>query len=263
MAKTHQYTADFFAIHQYEDYRVFQELAKRERDPMFKRILEHLITQEWEDFQFWKELAAKKHFSVSPPRLWAFILMRRILGLTFTAKFLEKSEHEVITRYEYFLRGLADPVLKRRVAAVIQREQKHERLFISQIKEEKVEFLSSIILGLNDGLIELTGALVGFSFALPHHTLVALSGVITGVAASFSMASSAYLQARYERKRNPRKAALYTGAAYLIVVVLLVSPFFFVQDARYGLVPMGGIAFLIIVATAGYTAVLMEKRSPR
>jgi len=48
-------------------------------------------------------------------------------------------------------------------------------------------------LGLNDALVEITGTLAGLSFALRVSQTVGIAGLITGVAASLSMAASEYL----------------------------------------------------------------------
>jgi len=122
------------------------------------------------------------------------------------------------------------------------------------------KYISSIILGLNDSLIELTGALVGFSFALGDNLIVALAGLITGVSASLSMTASAYMQARYEDGKNPFKAGLYTGSAYFIVVFLLVTPFMVADNILTALGVMLGVAFLIIASVSFYTSILFDRR---
>ncbi len=119
--------------------------------------------------------------------------------------------------------------------------------------------LSNIALGANDALIELTGALTGFSFALGSTELVAAAGLITGVAASLSMAASAFLQAEFEDGKTPRAAALYTGVSYLLVVGVLVAPFLFLQSVFAALALMFMVALAIIVAASFYTAILFGR----
>lgn len=87
--------------------------------------------------------------------------------------------------------------------------------------------MSSVVLGLNDALVEFTGALAGYTFALQHAKLVALTGAITGIAAALSMAASEYLSTRTENNvhKNALKAAVYTGIAYVITVVVLIFAF--------------------------------------
>ncbi|TAN58547.1 rubrerythrin family protein [Patescibacteria group bacterium] len=252
-------TADIFARNEYRDYIVYKTLAEKERVPEFKKILEDLTKQEWTDYQFWLKISRQKSFSVSPFTVWKFILMRKVLGLTFIAKFLETAERKTIDAYNELLKTM-EPELAAQIKKIIEHEEEHEDKFISQIKEEKVQFIGSIVLGLNDGLIELTGALVGFSFALNNPKIVAMSGLITGIAASFSMAASSFMQARYEVGKNPKKAAFYTGLTYILVVLILTAPFLIFSSIFTALILLAVSIFLIIGAASYYTSVLFNRK---
>lgn len=177
------------------------------------------------------------------------------LGLTFflrrTERKLERALHTLPAQY---------PKEQAHVQQLRDLQEEKARI-ISELKEERVTFLSNIILGLNDGLIELTGALVGFTFALRDTTVAGASGLITGIAASLSMAASAYLQSKHEPDgKSPTKAALYTGLAYLIVVVLLITPFFFVGSGIVAISIMGATVALIIAGVSYYSAVIFRQR---
>lgn len=253
---------DFFAYNQYRDYIIYRELTKIEKIDEFKKILEELIAHEIQDYNFWLQFSKKKSFKVSKFEIFIYKLMRKFLGLTFTAKFLERHEREMIKLYTEFSKEV-DEKLKEEIGKIIEHERYHERKLISQIKEEKIEFMGSIILGLNDGLIELTGALVGFSFALQKHFLVALAGLITGISASLSMASSAYIQARFEKNKNPKKASIYTGISYFIIVFILVLPFFFINHIFKALLLMALVVFFIIISISFYASVIFERKFKR
>lgn len=123
----------------------------------------------------------------------------------------------------------------------------------------KTSQLPAIVLGINDSLIELTGALVGLSFALNRNRLVALAGLITGVAASLSMAASAFMHARQEKDSAAAEVGIYTGVSYLIVVILLVSPYFLFDRLTLSLLVMMAIALAIIVLMSWYSAVHNRK----
>ena len=98
---------------------------------------------------------------------------------------------------------------------------------VSLIDEERLRYVGSIVLGLNDALVELTGALAGLTFAFQNTRLTALAGLITGIAASLSMATSEYLATKSDLdSKSPFKAAIYTGAAYVITVLFLIFPYF-------------------------------------
>src|SRR3989304_527579 len=76
-------------------------------------------------------------------------------------------------------------------AATYQEEENlHEEKLIDMLDEERLQYAGSVVLGLNDALVELTGALAGLTLALQNVKLIALSGLIPGIAASMSMAES-------------------------------------------------------------------------
>lgn len=88
-------------------------------------------------------------------------------------------------------------------------------------------YIGAIVLGLNDALVELTGALAGFTMALHDNRLIALAGLTTGVAATLSMAASEFLAKEADpNARHPYTAAIYTGITYLITVAFLLLPYF-------------------------------------
>ncbi|MEN6394299.1 MAG: VIT1/CCC1 transporter family protein, partial [Anaerolineaceae bacterium] len=93
------------------------------------------------------------------------------------------------------------------------------------LHEEFLSYVGSIVLGLNDALVELTGTLAGLTLALQNGNLVAVTGLITGIAAAFSMASSEDLSGRAEGNTQANRSALYTGLAYLATVFLLLLPY--------------------------------------
>lgn len=258
MVWTDDLSPERFLRHEYLDMVTYRELAKIETVPQFKRILEALMAHEVEDCQFWRELSSIKEVRVSSLQIALLKLMRKVLGLTFTAKFLERHERQAIERYSAFAQQ-APPEIEVRLREIIEHETHHEQELINQIQEERVKFLGSIVLGVNDGLIELTGALVGFAFALRQPLQTGLLGTVTGIAASLSMAASSYMQARHEDGRDPKRAAIYTGFSYLAVVTLLVLPFFLMPNIYAALGLMGGVILLLIFAFAFYSAILFDR----
>jgi len=119
---------------------------------------------------------------------------------------------------------------------------------------------------MNDALVELTGSLAGFTFAMQNTRLIALSGLIMGISATFSMASSEFLAAKSEGRTDALKSCSYTGVAYLITVALLIAPYLlFGNDAyMYALFSMIGVVILIIAGFTYYISVAKgEKFKPR
>ena len=129
------------------------------------------------------------------------------------------------------------------------------------LDEERLRYVGSMVLGLNDALVELTGSLAGFTFALQNTRLIALSGLIIGISATFSMASSEFLAARSEGRSDALKSCTYTGIAYLITVVLLILPYLLLGSSQYiaALVCMLAIVVLIIAGFTYYTSVAQDQ----
>ena len=107
----------------------------------------------------------------------------------------------------------------------------------------------------------LTGSLAGFVFALQNTRMVAVSGLIVGISATFSMASSEFLSARSEGRGDALKSCTYTGIAYLITVVLLIAPYLIFDNSHYilALICMLAVVVLIIAGFTYYTSVAMDQ----
>ena len=103
--------------------------------------------------------------------------------------------------------------------------------------------------------------LAGFTFALQNTRLIALSGLIIGISATFSMASSEFLAARSEGRSDALKSCTYTGIAYLITVVLLIAPYLMLDSAHFipALICMLLIVVLIIAGFTYYTSVAQDQ----
>ena len=129
------------------------------------------------------------------------------------------------------------------------------------LDEERLQYVGSMVLGLNDALVELTGSLAGFTFALQNTRLIALSGLIIGISATFSMASSEFLAAKSEGRSAAMKSCTYTGIAYLITVVLLIAPYLIFGNSAYiaALICMILIVVLIIAGFTYYTSVAQDQ----
>lgn len=115
--------------------------------------------------------------------------------------------------------------------------------FIKLLREKGKRYISAMILGLNDALIEFTAALAGFTMVLPDNRSIVLAGLTTGVAATLSMAASEYLsQEADSHMKRPILAAGMTGLAYFITVAILIFPFIIFKNSFIAL------AFCILAA---------------
>jgi VIT1/CCC1 family predicted Fe2+/Mn2+ transporter len=148
-------------------------------------------------------------------------MLGRVLGITFALKLMEKGEDAATKAYQKLAE--IDP----HISEIAREEEEHEQALLNMIEEERLQYVGSMVLGLNDALVELTGALAGLTLAFQQTRIVAVAGFITGVAASLSMAASEYLSQRADENstQSPLKSALYTGTAYVLTVLFLIFPY--------------------------------------
>lgn len=232
---------------------IYLNLAKRVKKQSEKEILQRIGNEEGVHSNIWSKYTNKK---LAPQKFKVFIytLLSIILGYTFVIKIMEKGEKD--TQEMYSKLALEVPEAEK----IYHDEQSHEQALIDMLDEERLQYVGSMVLGLNDALVELTGTLAGLSFALQNNRLVALSGLITGISATLSMASSEYLSARSEGNPNAFKSSLYTGAMYIFAVVLLVLPYLVLPADQYvyALIIMLLIVVIIIFSFTYYISVAKD-----
>jgi VIT1/CCC1 family predicted Fe2+/Mn2+ transporter len=238
---------------------IFAAMAEAETNPDFQDVLQQLAATEAKHFEFWRNLAGPGDYDVPQRTIRFYRTLRSVFGITFVVKLLEMQEDAMIDDLRHYLFE-ADHPAKAEIENVILVEEAGEQKLIKRIKEERVEFTGSIVLGLNDGLIELSGALTGFSFAFRHNPTVVLAGIILGISASLSMGSSAYLQARHERGKDPTKSALYVGLSYFLVLGFLIWPYAATSDLYLPLVAMVLSILLLVGGLSFYTAVIFGRK---
>lgn len=217
---------------------IYRKLSLRLPDAQNAAIVGRIADEEKKHAERWQSVTGVE---IKPSRIkvWLFFLVARFLGLTFAIKKLENGESEAQDGYGTIKNEFPD------VQKIIDEEKEHENLLINLVDEERLKYAGSIVLGLNDALVELTGALAGFTFAFQNTRIVALTGLITGISAAFSMASSEYLSQRSEGDGSvsPGKSAMYTGIAYIFTVIMLVLPFFLVSNYIIAL----GLTLLVVI----------------
>jgi VIT1/CCC1 family predicted Fe2+/Mn2+ transporter len=231
---------------------IYAKLAEMTRDPHNKKVLERISEEERGHYEFLKQFS-NRDVSPYPLRIWWYSTLARILGLTFSVKLMEASEGNAQESYREL--GEWQPA----ILELIPDEDAHERELIEMIDEERLLYVGALVLGLNDALVELTGTLAGLTLALQDTRLIALAGLITGIAASLSMAASEYLSTKSEGgKLNPIKASSYTGIAYLITVFLLIAPYLLLNDYRLSFLITLLSAILVIGIFTYYISVAKE-----
>jgi len=235
------------------EYHIYKRLAKSIRDPENRLIMEQIAGDELRHSEDWKEYTQQ---DIKPNMwdVWKYYLIGRIFGFTFGIKLMERGEEKAQENYA-LLKGKVPNIEK-----WIHEEEVHEQKLLAMLDEERLRYAGSVVLGLNDALVELTGALAGLTLALQNVKLIALSGLITGIAASLSMAASEYLATRSEdTDKHPVRAAVYTGIAYIFTVTLLVLPYLLIQNYIVDLAITLTVAVLIIAVFNYYISVAKDE----
>lgn len=229
-----------FQQNEINEYYIYKRLAKRIKDSNNASVLDRIGEEEKLHYETLKKYTQKE---ISPNWLkirWYYYISR-IFGITFGIKLMEKGEEKAQHAYARYVNDFPE------VTGILADEDKHEHELIALLDEERLQYAGSIVLGLNDALVELTGALAGLSLAMQNTRLIAMAGMITGIAASFSMAASDYLSKKADdASKNAVKSATYTGLAYIFTVILLILPYLLFSNYLICLALTLSIAILII-----------------
>jgi len=235
------------------EHHIYKNLAEMLKPTENGQILAQIGEDELRHYEAWKTYTGE---DVAPDKLkiWKYTLISRIFGFTFGIKLMEQGEEDAQDSYEQLL-----PTIET-VDAILQDENDHEEALIAMLDEERLRYAGSVVLGLNDALVELTGTLAGLTLALQDTQLVALSGSITGIAAAFSMGASEYLSTKSEETdKDPIRASIYTGIAYIITVLILIMPYLFFENYYVCLGLTLSAALLIIASFNYYIAVAKDE----
>lgn len=234
-----------FQRNEITEHQIYTRLANSVKVAQNRQILGGIAQDELGHYHLWKKYTQQ---DVKPDRVkvWFYYLVSRIFGYTFGIKLMERGEEDAQSSYQS-LRGQIEEIDE-----FLEDENEHEQALIGMLDEESLRYAGSVVLGLNDALVELTGALAGLTLALQNTQLIALSGLITGVAAALSMAASEYLSTRSEETdKHPLKASLYTGVAYIITVSILILPYL-ILDNYYLCLASALISAVLIIAVFNY-----------
>jgi len=233
------------------EYHIYTQLADRTKDDNNAAVLRRIGNEEKKHADYWK---MKTGVDVQPNgwKIFKTVTMARFLGLSFVLKQMEKSEGTGSKAYDDLANDFPETKM------ISEDEKRHEKDLLNMLDEEGLKYVGSIVLGLNDALVELTGALAGFTLALSDNKIISLVGLVTGISAALSMAASDYLSSKAEGDDKAKKSAVYTGVAYFFTVILLILPFLLLTDKFIALPITLAIAVLIIFGFNYYISVAKD-----
>jgi len=240
------------------EYNVYLSLSKHLTTKNAK-ILKNIAKQEKYHYEILKSIT-KKDVAPSKLKIFLYVLIAKIFGLNFTLQLMEIGERNA----QSFYQSISSKSKEIKVLKIINDETKHEKKLITLIDEKRLNYIGAFVLGLNDALVELTGALAGLTLALNSTKIIAMVGLITGIAASMSMGVSNYLAAKEEGDKNPKLTGLITSMAYTITVIILIMPYLVINQSLIALIFTLILAILIIASFTFYVSVVkLDKFIPR
>jgi VIT1/CCC1 family predicted Fe2+/Mn2+ transporter len=245
--------------HEFTDAKLYERLSKTVSSASpFAGVLMHLSATENKHYEFWKKYAPEEEPKVDRVKLYWVLFLRRVLGLTFASRFLDRHESSVVKEYRA-LAGLIPEADKAAFEEMVADEQEHEKEFAQKIESSAIRYISFVVLGLADALIEITGIHAGSLGIYDITEYAGLAGVTAGAAASLAMASAAFAQAKQGFQGSAKLSAVYTGISYFITAIILATPYFLTTSMIYALGTSLLLAVVILALISYYSTVISGK----
>jgi len=111
------------------------------KDPHNRKVLERISNEEFDHYTFWKEHTNRE---IRPNRLqvFKFFFISRILGITFGIKLMERGEQQAKIDYERIAKTITE------AEKIVADEDRHEQQLVGMVKEERLQYIGSVVLGL-------------------------------------------------------------------------------------------------------------------
>jgi vacuolar iron transporter family protein len=270
------------------DLQLFKKL-QRVSDPALQKTLSELASVEVGHHRFWQEFFGLHLSELDPARklkLWFFTLVCRIFGPPAIDLVLEAIEIHGIRKYLRVWERYRNEPLGSALHGILEDEFKHEDEIVSRLKERILnpDRVRNIFLGVNDGMVEILGAVSGFFASLGQTSFVLVAGLTTAVAGALSMAAGAYVamgsEAEVRKTQEERrqflgetngaglptesalKSALLVGISYFVGASFPLLPVFFgAQTPLPSILTGGGMILLISAIVAFLSGMNIKKRA--
>jgi VIT1/CCC1 family predicted Fe2+/Mn2+ transporter len=246
---------------EYTDYLIYKRLAesKRTRDPKLRETLTKLSVEERSHYDFWVKYTSSKKIEPSNFAIYLALFFRFLFGVTFAVKFLEKHEDGVIKKYKS-VAHLIPEADKQNFDSMVSDEVEHENIFLTQTEGKYLKYISFVVLGLADAIVEISGIHAGSLGIYSSTELTGLAGIVAGAAASIAMASAAFAQAKQGFQGSPSLSAVFTGISYFVNAIILATPYFLTREMGVAIGTSIVLAIIIIAFISYYNSVISNAR---
>lgn len=269
------------------DLRLYKAL-RDVTQPDVHQTLEELITVETAHLAFWKkffDLHLEKLDLGRQIKLSIIMFVCKVFGSPAVHLVLEAIEVHGVRKYLAIWREYQGQPLGEALRGILMDEFKHEDVLVTALTERKInaEKIRNIFLGLNDGLVEILGAVSGFFGAFGSATMVLIAASTTAVAGALSMAGGAFLALNSEKEvkttevakkiflgepsesismeESPLSSAFVVGSSYIFGALIPVLPVLFgAQDAFFSVMTAGFMVILVSTILAFLSGMDIKRR---
>lgn len=238
-----------------------------------RRLLDELIEVETRHLAFWQNFFDLHLATLDAGRRLKLRVIRlacRVFGPAAMHLVLEAIEVYGVRKYLSMWKTSFDQPLGAAVKGILIDEFKHEDIIVTRLQERRInpERIRNIFFGLNDGLVEILGAVSGFFAAFTESTTVLIAGATTAVAGALSMAAGAYAalsseqevkETEADKKRflgegsdapvmeeQPLRSALVVGGSYLAGSLVPVLPIALGATSAHVSWLAGGVVIILV-----------------
>jgi VIT1/CCC1 family predicted Fe2+/Mn2+ transporter len=264
-------------------YRALRAVAPATMRPTF----DALIPVETRHVAFWQKFFGLERVTALDVgrrlKLTLLIVACRVFGVSAIHLVLEAIEVHGIKKYLDVWKRYGDGALGAAVREILEDEFKHEDVVVSGTGERRInpEKVRNVFLGLNDGLVEILGAVSGFFAAFSTTVAVVTAAFTVGVAGALSMAAGAFIGAGSEaelratedaRRRflgetveteavePPLASAATVGIGYFVGAIVPVLPILIGAHTVLPTVITGGVMIVAVSAIVAFISGMDVRR---
>lgn len=263
------------ALNELFDYTLYERLAATE-DKETKRILQELMAFEERHIEFWRSLSGVHKLRIGfikRLKMNFLLIIRNLLGQRATFLILEAIEHYGIINYIHLWNIYKDTPLAAGIRGILEEELRHEDKVVETAQRRQLtgEDIRNLVLGLNDGLVEVLGSVGGFFATFGRPLTVAMAASIVGVAGAISMGAGAYVSVKSEQDVKdtesaklrvlsdiagsepstsepvrPIRSAMVVGFFYILGALIPVLPIWLGVNHIWASIACGSLAVIIV-----------------
>ncbi|SPP63539.1 VIT1/CCC1 transporter family protein [Nitrospira lenta] len=218
-------------------------------------------------------------------KLSIMTMVCRIFGSMAVHLVLEAIEVHGVRKYLAVWQAHQGKPLGEALHGILMDEFKHEDVLVTALTQRQInpEKIRNIFLGLNDGLVEILGAVSGFFGAFGSATMVLIAASTTAVAGALSMGAGAFLALNSEQEvkstdvakkvflgeasdvtpmeEPPLSSALVVGSAYLLGAIVPVFPVLLgATDPRFSILTAGLMVILVSTVLSFLSGMDIKRR---